>query len=712
MTSEPASATAFDTVQFVGEADQPAIAFGVEGLRDAAEQSGLGWGSAGSQSFRVSLVVDADVIADPQGYRIEVAPGGCTVIAGGRAGAMYALLEIAETVRADGPAAIADEQKAPYLQHRGIKFNAPLDARTPGYSDDGDSAAAAVSDIWSLDFWHSLLDRMATERYNLLSLWNLHPFPSMVRVPEYPDVALDDVMVSDVRPVAHTTGVGMVSKRTRDSLRTVRTISIQDKIDFWRRVMAHADDRCIKIIIFTWNVFSCGTEHTGYGIDDRMDNPVTIDYTRASVRALLRSYPLLAGLGITAGEHMDRFAGGAERNQAWLRATYGAALQDIAVEQPDRELRLIHRSHWSDLGQVTAAFSGVGLPAEFSYKYSSAHLHTSTRPPYIHRDGFLDQLPEGSRFWLTVRDDDYYLLRPGDPSFVRDYLAQLPARDRLNGFYLGPDGYIIAREHLRLRSADERELVFDRQWYLFALFGRLGFDPELSDDYFRRRLRMRYPAADPDILFDSWQAASTIVPTVNSFHFEGIPFDLDWYPEACLSHPRQRRGFHTVHDFITVAPSPDSGMVGILDAATSTAGLGPTGVADRLDAAAAAATVGTGRLRDRSDDELDELLDDIDALAELGRYYAAKIRGAEAVQAVIAGPVLDEQARQRAIVHLEAASAHWARYAALIHRRYRPQRLSRLGGVRVDLRELQDEVDYDIALARAVGFDEHRPSPA
>ena len=34
---------------------------------------------------------------------------------------------------------------------------------------------------------------MARHRYNLLSLWSLHPFPSMVRVPEYPDVALADV---------------------------------------------------------------------------------------------------------------------------------------------------------------------------------------------------------------------------------------------------------------------------------------------------------------------------------------------------------------------------------------------------------------------------------------------------------------------------------------------------------------------------------------
>ena len=42
------------------------------------------------------------------------------------------------------------------------------------------------------------LDEMARRRFNVLTLWSLHPFPSLVRVPEYPDVALDDVWRSRV----------------------------------------------------------------------------------------------------------------------------------------------------------------------------------------------------------------------------------------------------------------------------------------------------------------------------------------------------------------------------------------------------------------------------------------------------------------------------------------------------------------------------------
>ena len=47
--------------------------------------------------------------------------------------------------------------------------------------------------MWSMDFWREFFDEMARDRYNVLSLWSLHPFPSLVKVPEYPDVALADV---------------------------------------------------------------------------------------------------------------------------------------------------------------------------------------------------------------------------------------------------------------------------------------------------------------------------------------------------------------------------------------------------------------------------------------------------------------------------------------------------------------------------------------
>lgn len=120
-----------------------------------------------------------------QGYRIERNRGGAFTIEGGdAAGAMYGGLDLAEAVRIGAAERISEAVHQPSIRRRGIKFNLPLDLRTPSYSDNGDSFQANIPEVWRLSFWHAFLDEMARDRFNVLSLWNLHPFPSLVRACE------------------------------------------------------------------------------------------------------------------------------------------------------------------------------------------------------------------------------------------------------------------------------------------------------------------------------------------------------------------------------------------------------------------------------------------------------------------------------------------------------------------------------------------------
>ena len=57
------------------------------------------------------------------------------------------------------------------------------------------------------------------------------------------------------------------------------------------------------------------------------DAPRTIEYFRASVRETIKTYPLLAGFGITAGENMPEDIGGISKEQ-WLWRTYGEGIRD------------------------------------------------------------------------------------------------------------------------------------------------------------------------------------------------------------------------------------------------------------------------------------------------------------------------------------------------------------------------------------------------
>ena len=136
-----------------------------------------------------------------QDYSLTVEANAITIRSTGPTGVMYGGLDIAEAIRNNTLPALSAEGAAtksdhtPYIpRRRGIKFNIPLDLRTPSYSDPSDAFQANIPDMWDITFWQSFLDHMARDRYNVLTLWSLHPFPSMVKVPEeIPKSPLDDV---------------------------------------------------------------------------------------------------------------------------------------------------------------------------------------------------------------------------------------------------------------------------------------------------------------------------------------------------------------------------------------------------------------------------------------------------------------------------------------------------------------------------------------
>jgi len=358
--------------------------------------------STGIASPRVTFAVDPAL--GGQAYRFDrSADGAIKVVAGDDIGAMYGGLDVAEALRLGTLDSIVSDSRvhSPYIVNRGLKFNVPLDFRTPTYSDRATASQANIPEMWSTDFWHAFLDEMARDRYDLLSLWSLHPFPSLVKVPEFPDVALDDVWQGKPDADGHYRHGEVVKK-----------ISIDEKIVFWRDVMSYAHERGIRIYIFTWNVFTAGA--TGkYGITDAMDNPATIAYTRASVRELVKTYPLLAGLGITAGEHMPDASDEAKEN--WLWATYGEGVRDALGEKPSRVFQMIHRFHQTSFSAIMRHWTDFPGPFAFSFKYSIAHMYSITNPPMV--KPALALLPPRTKMWLTVRNDDIYTFRFGDPDY-------------------------------------------------------------------------------------------------------------------------------------------------------------------------------------------------------------------------------------------------------------------------------------------------------
>jgi hypothetical protein len=186
--------------------------------------------------------------------------------------------------------------------------------------------------MWDFAFWTEYLDLLAKQRYNVLSLWNQHPFPAMVKLEDYPEVGLNDVYNKSGK---------------------VKEMTIDQKIDLWKKIMVYANDRGIEIFIITWNIHMNGA--TGkHGITQDENNNITKDYLRKSVEKLFVTYPLLAGIGVTAGENMGEL--NEDEKEQWMWETYGKGVQDAKKSQPDRHIRFIHRHWWTSFDKIESRF--------------------------------------------------------------------------------------------------------------------------------------------------------------------------------------------------------------------------------------------------------------------------------------------------------------------------------------------------------------------
>jgi len=681
-------------------------ALGTPGKASTAESIRIVLASSLEESRHVAKTLGVDplktaTVAQSYAIRRQSAAGRITyaVLAADPVGAMYGGLDLAEAVRLNTLTSLKDSDHTPFIANRGIKFNIPLDARTPSYSDASDSAQQNIAEVWDMGFWHEYLDELARQRFNVLSLWNLHPFPSMVIVSEYPNVALADVMRTTEKfdSSYDLTGKDMVRPALLAHMEVVKKMTIEQKIAFWREVMDYAHDRGICVYVYTLNIFTWGADGK-YDITAAQDNPITIDYFRKSVRAMLVTYPRLAGIGVTAGESMQNLQGEYSK-EMWLRKTYGAGVEDVRKLQPERSIDLIHRMNQANLNQVLPSWLDYPKPFDLSYKYSAAHMYSLAAPPFAKRD--LVDMPSSLRTWMELRNDDIYSFRWGDPVYTRAYLRALPGPEVMAGFNMGPDGYTWGREYIGTEPESPRQLVVKKQWYSFMLWGRLSYDPSLPDALFERTLAVRYPEAPADKLFAASEASSKVIPEINRFFWASGGNDLAWFPEACLSHPKHH-GFYTVKDFKNGATTPGSDMMNIreytsavLQSAPAT-GITPPQVADQLRADATQAL----KLLDAmpspgSDKELRLTLGDLRAMAYLGEYYADKIMGATELAAY--GTTRDAQRRASSVRYLQSAVEDWKQYAAIATRQYRPQLLTRVGDV--DLNALTAKVEHDVQIA-------------
>ncbi|MEX2428805.1 MAG: hypothetical protein WD577_11215 [Bacteroidales bacterium] len=611
-----------------------------------ANQGGSAPGVLGEQAYALSTTTTPDF--------------SFWVLGGDNNGAMYGGLQVAEYINFDGFNGSYNEEDSPAISRRGIKLNIPFDAESSTYmrGNNGTSHQNAIRNVWDMDYWTSWFDEMARNRYNLLSLWASHPFTSMVNMEdEYPGVAIQNVEGYSEAGFPQFT----------------KTMTIDEKIKFWQDVMEYGANRGFEFYLFTWNIYVYGADGK-HGITDDPANDQTRTYMRKCVVKFLETYPLVKGIGITAGENLD---GSDSEKIGWLYDTYGRGTLEYAQTHPGRDLNFIFRIHLALGTLIEQTFNPLieqsNITFDLSHKYSLAHMHGNYTPAY--RKNSIANIYEVSnanpplRIWFNLRNDDFYFLHWADPEYARNYINNFwidPV-----GFYIGSDGWSFTREFTAKDHyyRDKRALSAQKTWYMQKIWGRIGYNPDVSNDLFKKHLAFKYPSLNIESLFQAWSKASAAMVLANEQVTGDWRRDADWYPEM-WSYGTNGGGHYSLDDTKNTRPFEGSNLCDFQATVNNNCN-GKTSAwdnADKIEELALSAKQLLKSLDYGSNIDLKYNLSDIKCLANLSLYSANKYRAAMHSMAGNQSEARDAMAE---------AYCYWIQYTNAMDEMYIPVDLQR-----------------------------------
>jgi hypothetical protein len=551
--------------------------------------------------------------ARPGSFLIVPQGGRMVVVGRDAAGAMYGAFELAERVRLDGVDAVLRGgaiAAAPALPIRGANLFLTIpDARE--------------SQWWFRDlrFWRAYLNMLAHARINFLDLHGMYN-PGNTNFPN----ALLYFARSRSFPK-----IGLADTEREQNLEVLRT------------VVRMARARGIDVGIMTYRSDTSPSGDNGDSV--ALNDAELRTYTREAAADLARRVPGLRRIGFRIGE--------SGRDAAWFADTIVDGVQGAGtgVETYTRTWGTTHAEILALAKMsakppiVEAKFNGEQLGAPYPIAGGIFTADAWTNYSY---EGYLDDPAPPYRFVFQLRTGGTHRVFR-QASYAR---AQRTVRSLLVGAVSGfsleaPHAYAPQRDYYHAADHDRFSAwTFRRDELMYTLYGRLAFDPSTPERVFAAQLERRVRT---DALWAPLQAASEIVPWIQTANTCG-PDHRDFAPElelggsvdywaqpsssaapadACGRYVHNGSAYHGPFDSFAIA-SPYE-LAQDLVHGRPTARTTPLEVARRvLDAATVARTAAAVRLQDE-DTEARDLVRECVALADLGEWFAHKLRGASAL---------------------------------------------------------------------------------
>ncbi|MBN1407266.1 MAG: hypothetical protein JW956_05735, partial [Calditrichaceae bacterium] len=424
---------------------------------------------------------------------------------------------------------IAEKSESTDLHFRAIKFDLPWDT----YRHSG--SLYQHQDICAdIEFWKAFLDMMCENRFNALTLWNLHPYTFLIKPQNFPEA----------------------SPWTDEEMQAWKKL--------FKGIFKLAKERGIDTYIMPFNIFVTPEFSKAHGVAlhnlghhhfvEGDTSEIIKQYTKECVTQMLIEYPDLSGIGLTLGEGMGGMT--PQQRENWIRDTIIEGMR-----LADRKSKLIHRIPFSgnkgslgatnvEMEQITrngiereAAMECFEGPVWASLKFNWSHAHSTTKMIKVHGGQiygtYWNPEPAGYKMVWTARNEDFFCLRWGVADFVREHI-KTNTHNYVGGYFVGSETYIPAKDYFtKSEYSGDWKYAFERQWLFYKIWGRLLFNQDTPDVVFKNEFIRRY-GESAKALFEAFSlAGKTPLRLASSFD---CSWDFTLYSEGFLAlDPEVRR---------------------------------------------------------------------------------------------------------------------------------------------------------------------------
>lgn len=632
------------SIQILHQSKQSAYA--ARKLEAALLRNGYHWETPGF----LAINLDLDKALAAEAFEIRKEAQKFYIRGGDERGLIYACLAVAEKLNQGTKLeAINNWKEQPHVAFRAIKFNLPWETYRPSNALTQHTETAK-----DLHFWEAFFDMMVENRFNTISLWNLHPYTFMIRPKNFPLAC----------PF------------------TDKELGQWQKL--YQGIFSLAKERGLDTYIVHWSIFVSKAFADNYHAAKKNYYPayyvegdtseLVKTYFRESVKQVLETYPDLDGIGISHGEGMAGMS--PLQRQQWMDEVMIKGMLDA-----NRPVKLIHRVPFSSgtssepgvsknvevitrnaMENLGDSFSG---PIWAEIKFNWSHSHSTPRLEKVHGgplgDTYFDPLPKNYQIAWQIRNEDFFALRWGVPSFIREHIQLNTDNGYASGYFVGSETYIPAKDYFTKKPGVSWKYAFERQWLFYKLWGRLLYHPEEADSNWEAAYVSKYgEKAKP--LSKAMQLASQTQLRLACLYDSRWDFTL--YSEGFLALQGDTTRYISVDQLIK-QKTMASEYVSILDYVHARqAGqtfdpdrVTPDQLANQLKNDNQEALRLVQKIAVDQNPDLAYERGDVEIWAYLGLHLSEKIKGGIALETYRKGGGLKN--KRKAIRHLKNALAYW-----------------------------------------------------